>query len=340
MASQIMLREPSLETDPDGNLQLRWENTVNTPIVSASWLGNGQAVAGVYTLVVDTTGAAAVDITAADAKNPWAATGIPITADGSTQNDDVLPGVGIVFSATASTGWTGKISIGATMDSGGVTADRLNVGIVEAGDTSTARRIAAVNVGDEDSAQTNVYALPGFYLDGPGVELYVAELKLHPDPSRHGSAVAGDFEITFADYQSGTSPKTVDVYVDGTKAIEDAKLDGVTAYYYGSGNGYVDAADKLVGLSIILANDPGDPSAKTFDLYVREGSSWCELADDSGGSPGTWGAGPLELTESGEVAGLITPAGFAYFHHRLNLPVGASPGALRLFTIRVRGLTI
>jgi hypothetical protein len=335
-----MLRDPSAAGSADGNLQLRFENTVNTPVVSVAWLGNGQAVAGEYTLVVDASGSPEVAITAADSKNPWVTTGVAITADGSTRNDGALPGVGIVFSASSSTGWTAKITIGAYMDGSAVVSDRLNIGIVEAGDTSTARRIAAVNVGDEDSAETKVYALPGFYLDGVDPDLFVAELALHPEPTRHAGAVSGDYAITFADYNAGASPKTVDVYVDGTKAIEDAKLDGSTAYYYGSGNGYVDAADKLAGLSITLANDPGDPTAKTFDLYVRDGYAWCELADDSGGSPGTWGAGPITLTESGEVSGVVTPAGTAYFHHRANLPAGASPGALRLFTLRVRGLTI
>lgn len=152
----------------------------------------------------------------------------------------------------------------------------------------------------------------------------------HPDGAGGGDELVAPFRPQGAD----------DVYVGGVKAIEDAKLDGSTAYYYGSGNGYVDAVDKLAGLSLILALDPGDPSAKSFTLHVRDGFAWCELADDNAGSPGTWTAGPITLTEAGENAGIITPAGTAYFHHRVNIPAGASPGALRLFTLRVRGLTI
>lgn len=331
-----MLRDASAPADADANLQLRFENTVNTPILSVTWLGNGQAVAGQYDLEV--VAGPAVDITCAHAKNPWQDTGVSITADDATVCKDVIPGVGIVFSSSAAAGWEGRITVGAYMNSSATVADRLNVGIVEAGDTSTQRRIAAVNVGDQDSAETEVYSLPGFYLDGASVEDFVSALKCHSDPTRHDIATAGDYTITFSGYAAGP-PQTVDVLVDAVKTIEDGEMDGSTLYEHGQ-TGYIDVVDGFEGLGIVFANAPGDPSALSWTLYVRNGHELVEFAPDVAGSPGAWTSGPLTLTESGESSGVITPSGVAYFWVRTNLPGGETPGDLRLFNIRARGLTI
>ena len=337
MSSQIILRDAAAPADPDSNLLLRWENTVNTPLVSASYLDNGEAVAGVYTIVG--ASASTVNITAEDPKNELIGLGISVTADDVTVNKDVLAGVGLVFSSSLATGWTAKISIGALMATDGGTTARLNVGIVEAGSISTQRRIAAVNVGSEDSAETEAYGLPGVFIEGTDVELFVKALTNHSSPSRHALATPADLALTFADYQTGP-PQTADLYVDATKAIEDAQMDGAELYEHGSGNGYIDAADKLKGLGIIFMDAPGDPSAKSFTAHVRGSYDWYEFAEDVAGSPGTWQAGPLTLTEDGELAGVITASGTAYFWVRVNVPLSATPGDMRLCNIRVRGLSI
>jgi hypothetical protein len=264
-----------------------------------------------------------------------------VTADDATVNKDVVPGVGIVFSSSSASGWTAKVSVGGFMDSGGSVATRFNVGTIEAGNMSTQRRIAAVNVGSEDSSTTEVYALPGLYIGGTDVDEYIAFLKNHTDPSRHALATPGDYVITFQDYQSGT-PDTADVYVnkDGggdVKCIEDADLDE-TLYQYGV-SGYIDGNDALPGMAISIY-DNGDPTSKTFTVYVREGDDWIEFAPDVTGSPGTWQAGPLTLTESGETAGTITASGYAFFWVRVNVPLSASPGDMRFAMLRSRGLTV
>lgn len=337
MSSEIILRDAAAPADPDSNLRLRFENTVNAPILSVSWLGNGEAVAGVYTIVG--ASASTVDITADDPKNELVGLAIPVTADDATVNDDVLAGVGIVFSSSLAVGWTAKISVGALMATDGGTSQRLNAGIGLAGAMSTQRRIAAVNVGSEDSAQTEVYGLPGFFVEGSDVENFIASIKNHSAITRHDLATPGDFVITFQDPQTGP-PQKADVYVDAVKAIEDAKFDGAELYEHGTGNGYIDAADKLKGLGIVFALDPGDPTSKTFTLHVRGSHDWIEFAPDVAGSPGTWQAGPLTLTESGEVSGVITASGTAYFWIRYNVPSAASPGDMRMATFRVRGLSI
>lgn len=339
MSSEIQFRDAGAPTDPDASLLLRFENTINLPIVSAAWLDNGEAIAGDYTIAA--VSASAVDVTPQDSKNEHGGASLGVIADGATINKNVLPGVGLVFSASLANGWTAKVSIGALMDSGGTTSRRFNVGTVEAGAMSTQRQIAARNVGSEDSTSTEVYALPGFFVDGSGVEEYIKFIKNHTDPGRHALATPGDYVITFANYIAG-SPDTVDVYVnkDGggaNKAIEDAKLDE-TMYQYGIA-GYIDGGDYLPGMAIaLLAN--GDPTSKTFTIHVREGDDWVEFAPDSSGSPGTWQSGPLTLTELGQTTGTITASGHALFWIRVNVPGSADPGDMRMVNLRARGLTV
>jgi len=339
MSSEIQFRDASAPTDPDASLLLRWENTINTPIVSATWLDNGEAVAGAYTIAA--TSGSTVNVTAEDSKNELVVSGKSVVADGATANRDVLPGVSIVFSASLANGWTAKMSVGALMDSGGTTSQRLNVGTVESGEFSTQRRIAARNVGDEDSTETAVYALPGFFISGTSVADYVKILKNHTDPARHALLTPGDYVVTFADYVNA-AVDTADVYVNkngggANKAIEDAKLDE-TLYQYGVA-GYIDGGDYLPGLGIaFFAN--GDPTAKTFTIHARDGDDWIEFAPDSGGAPGTWQSGPLTLTELGETSGTITQGGHAYFWIRVNVPDATDPGNMRLVNLRARGLTV
>ena len=121
------------------------------------------------------------------------------------------------------------------------------------------------------------------------------------------------------------------------KAIEDAELDE-TLYQYGVAR-YIDGADALPGLSIaLLAN--GDPTTKTFTVHVREGDDWVEFAPDVTGSPGSWQSGPLTLTQDGKTTGTVEASGVCYFWIRLNIPLSAAPGLMRMAMLRARGLTV
>ena len=334
MSSQIIIRDAAAPTDPNSNLQFRWENTVSTPVNSATWLDDGEAFSDVYT--VTATSATAVNVTADDPKNDVVGTGINVVADGATVNYGVVPGIGIVFSSSLANGWTSKFGIGALMDTGGATSDRLNVGIVESGDMSTQRRCVAYNVGSEASAESEVVALPGHFLED-NAQPWIKKLDNHTNPARHASATEDDLDITYSGFVGG-SPDTADVLVDGVKTIEDAELDGQTLYQHGV-PGYIDAQDKFKGMGVIFEAN-GDPSAQTHTYHVRKGYESVEFAPDVTGSPGTWQSGPLTLTESGEVTGTITASGYAHFWVRMNVADSESPGDRRLYNLRARGLTV
>lgn len=340
MSSQIILSDASAPADPDYYLLDRWENTVNTPLVDVEYLDDGEGISDFYTVAA--VSGSAVDVTAEDTKNPFVGSAISVTADGSTWNYGVIPGFRIKFNASLANGWTGVIGLGCLVSSGGALTDRFNVGVIQAGTNSTQRKIAALNVGTETSADTAIYALPGFYLED-SAQPWVTRLAHHTSTARHASATEGTYVITSSDYQSG-SPDTADIYVnkDGggaVLAIEDAKLDGSELYEHGSANGYSDANDALPGMGIILAAN-GNPTSQTWTYHVRTGYSWVELAPDVVGSPGTWQAPPLTITESGETTGTVTASGYGLFWFRLNLPSGATPGDRRLITLRARGLTV
>jgi len=166
--------------------------------------------------------------------------------------------------------------------------------------------------------------------------------RLRLGPVLVGLAVAVCAGQTIWSQLPAGPPETADVYVDdgggAVKCIEDAKLDG-TLYQHGV-SGYIDGADALRGLGIAFVVDPGDPTSKTFTLHVRDSSAWLEFAPDVSGSPGTWSSGPLTLTETDEVSGVITPSGQVHFWVRSVVPDSASPGDMRLHVYRVRGLTV
>lgn len=346
MPSEIQLRAADMVGDPDGNLYLRWENTINAPIVSATDRANGQGVSDTYELTFTVSGGSVICdvVCGTEGKNPYAGLGKAVVADGVTPNVSLIPGVSIVISASVSTGWEAVVSYGAKMTSGGVTTDYLNVGRTIAGESSTQRRIAAVNVGDADSGDTTVDSVPSSYWKQTGAGDIVDLVDNDTDDTREHTAAAGEYEVTFQNWQDGGGGyKIADVYVDGPqgsgKAIESALFDGSTRYQYGV-TGYDNSADLLQGLSLILADSTDDPSAVTVTVVVADGDQWVELAPDDSGSPGAWQAGPLELTELGEADGTITAGGSCYFWQRWTLPDDATPGDLRQWRPSLRGITV
>jgi hypothetical protein len=336
MSSEIMLRDASAPADPNANLLVRFENTINAPILSVVPLYNGQAVAGVYTVVA--LDGSSVTVTAEDPKNELVGASKTVIADGATVNKNTIGGLGIVFSGGLAAGWTAVVAVGALQAVGGATSPRLNIGIVLADSLSTQRRLTAVNIGTESSAETSIVPLPGFIAVGSNVHTTIVKLTNHSDIAREELAVPDDLVVTFQDYQPG-AVDTADVYVDGVKAIEDAKLDGSTLYQYGK-VGYIDGVDKFKGLGIVFASGMGDPTSRTFTIHIREGYEWIEFAPDVAGSPGTWVAGSLTLTESGQPTGVITAAGAVNFWFRSNVPLSAAPGDMKMSNLRVRGLTV
>jgi hypothetical protein len=340
-AAEIDLRYPSQAGSAIGSLGLRFANLINDPIVSATALDNGQEVSDVYNLLFHVNGGVTCDVTAGP-HNPYAQTGAAVTADDVTVNYNLVPGVGIVVDDTVADGDRARVSIGAYMTAGGAVTPILGVGITEAGATSPDQKISAVNIGDRDAADCEVIALPGFYFTPAGAQAFVHLIDNHSSETREALADTATKTITFVNWgDAGGGKKKADIMVGGSLAVNDAVFDGVTRYEHGH-SAYDDSADRLKGLSIILADTTADPTSTTVTLTIDGDSyEWVELAQDLSGSPGRFAPqAAVILTESGKSAGTITQSNQADFWHRWALPTTAGLGDIRLWNPRIKGATI
>lgn len=347
MSAELHFWHPSYLTAAKGCLTWRHVNTLNAPVVSSNWLGNGAAIADVYELVFSKAGSvvsATVDALIHGAKNPYRnMTGVTVIADGTTPNVFLVPGVALVISASTDTGWRARVAVGNFLDDTGAWEKFFGYGIVEEGSASTAQRVALRNVGSDAGANTAIYSCPGLYWSGTNGDAIIRSIGPHTNPARHKLATAGTYTITFADFKdapSGSGKKSCDVLVNGQLAVNDAEMDGVTVYQYGV-TGYDDVADRLRGLHIRLQDTAANPVGITITLTVAaSGYTFCEFAPDVGGAPGTFSYQDLALTEPGQPTGTISPGGAAFFWHRFAVPEGAGPGPIRLATPSARCLSI
>lgn len=340
MSANLMLRYPSQATSSDGNLTARYKNTTNTPIVSMTWLANGQAIAGTYVLTFTKSGTVTVDVSAtgdgASSRNPWDRSGLSVTADGSTVNKDIIPGLGIVVSASTDTGWAAKITVGNYLSGAAAEDEVLEFEVIVAGSTSSDRQVACRNIGTETAQGVTIYALPGFYFDGVGAESFISTIQPHSSPTYHkGASVEKSVTITFTNWGDDipSGKKKADILVDGSTCVSSALFDGATVYEYGVA-GYDSSANLLQGLGIRLPDTTSDPTSASITLAIRAGYTWIELAPDNSGSAGSWATSDLSL-------GDIPAASHELFWIRCAVPSAATPDdPCRMVNVRARGLSI
>jgi len=346
MPADLQLWHPDNLGAAKGKLLFRHVNMLNTPITSSAW-NDGPAIADVYELIFTKVGAAVtatIEALIGGIKNPYHDTtsGRPVTADGSTPNTALIPGLNLVVSASVDTGWKARVAVGNFLDDDGSYEAFLAFGIVDSGTATAGVRVARKNVGDADAMSVVEYPLPGLYYHGTGFDTFIVKIAPHWNPARHDLAAAGTYTITFSDWKdAGGGKKSADVKVGGVVAIQDAIFDGSTIYGYGDGIGYDDGLDLLQGLQITLADTTADPTAVSITLVVlTDGAAYVEYAPDASGSPGVWAHQDLTLTESGQPSGTIRAGMAAYFHVRVNVPDAALAAAMRQVVTRARGKTV
>lgn len=340
MGAELDLRWASQASSSVGSLGVRFYNSSGTPVVSADRrdlgegsyvLGqyNGQLIADTYTL--DFTTGPQVAVTAGmGSKNPWHnATPVSITADDATVHYGIIPGLGLVFSSGTANGNQAIVTVGAYLSSGGVDTNALNFGTLYNDGERTAFRAAVVNSGDATAGTVQLIPLPAGYYYGTDAESIICRVGPHSSDTRAKMAQVTSYTITFDTWTNQGSYYTANVNVGGSLCIATAKFDGETVYEYGSGNGYVDATDRLKGWQIVFAKTSTDPTAKTLTFVSAEGWTYATVAEDSDGAAISFGAGPLNL-------GDIDPTDAVYCWLATTLPEGLSKGAMRLWTPRFR----
>lgn len=324
-------------------------NVVGTPLISVAKAGNGLQRSGLWTLAFNTVvpGVSAVCVVTCDAPHdPSISTGVAVALDGTTVHKGVIEGLGLVFSSSGSfnSSWTGKVYYGEFHD----VADNsdnatLNAGIVVAGASSSAKRIACRNDGGDQAASCTVRVVNGVRnvpLSGtPIVSIDYTDVSQAPNMSP-------GYLMTFANKVTGP-PATIDVLIDGgTFDIQrldtgdvfpggaGVPMDGTTVLLFLSGS--------LAGLRFVLASSTANTDQER--LYVSDGARLWKIAPDLGGSPGTYqpATTALQLTEDGgSTPGQLLPSNTAFFWTQLvTLGTDSPVGNERFTRFIVEGLGV
>lgn len=326
-------------------------NTVGTPLVSIAKAGDGRQRAGFWTLTftdVVPSVSAKVVVASDDPHDPSRnASGVTIALDGTTIHTQVIKGLGIVFSSSASfTGaWTARAYYGGYYNTGDATEQSVTrAGTVEAGSDSTEKRIACRNDGADLSATSTVRAVNGVYFEEvAGTPLVSIDYTEVPATANF----APGYLLTFANKNTAPTPDVIDVLIDGL-TYDVKRIDTGVAFPGGAGVPIDSAtvlewtAGPLTGVRFVLfASTANSDQARVF---VSDGARLVKIAPDLSGSPGVYQAAstPLQLTEDGGlVNGEVGPSNTAFFWTKVSTQVSDSPvGNERHWRFVTRGLSV
>jgi len=315
-----------------------WRNITGTPIISVTPNGEGNLIAGIYTITFATgsvtpgTNANAL-VSCDDPHNPNInQSGITVSLDGSTAANNVIQGLNIVFSDSSSfaENWEAKIYVGSYWKSS--TSEEISVTCLhaqDAGVTTDGERLCLKNDGTTVAIDCSVMVVNKARFKNTNQRVFksLTQRQYNPtaDDNNNGASV------TLANFQTGT-PNTVDLLVGGVGYnMTDLntgnqhnngaalKADGVTPYMFNAGT-------KYQGIVIVLDANIAS-SGPTATLWISDGAQFIELAPDVSGAAGTWqnGTTKLTLTEDGKTSGEISAGGAAFFWFRFKSGGTATP---------------
>lgn len=308
---------------------VRATNGTGTPVVSAVDSGTGESIADIYTLAFDTVIAgtsANVTLGTQSPNNKYKGRTRAIALDGVTVHKDVIPGVGIVFSANVGflNTWTATIYVGTWLG----TFDAFGAG---AGVPTAGERVRVQNNGtgivSGAKAQLEKRALLRRHTGNA-----LASIKPFADGATvklvGGTNQVTNYALTIANIAGAGAGKTCDLAIDGVTfgaaSLRDlstgAAVSGVGLKAV-AGQSYRVLTGALTDLefSVDPACANGDRANVTIWL-----DSFVEIAPDVAGVEGAYGAGDCVLTEAGQAAGVITVNGYAYFWRRTTVPAGGN----------------
>jgi hypothetical protein len=311
---------------------VRFSNTTGTPLASASDLADGEALADIYSLAISGVvgGAGTVTVGTDAPNNPYkgrVANGVLL--DGVTVYRNIIPGVGLVFSATSANGNVAQVKVGVYFG----TFDSFGVG---AGVPSAATRHRVVNTGSGavSGAQVSLKTQAVMYKKtGNALQL----VRPFADGADEKTAGGGSertmpYALSISNTSGAGSARIADLSVDGV-AVPAGQLTDVSAGVDVSGVGlkainpaYIyrfKAPHALEGLEFAL--DAACANGDIANILIFP-SRHVQIAREVGGSPDAadWGTDPVILTQAGQAAGIIQPAGEAFYYSRILVPNGAS----------------
>jgi hypothetical protein len=307
----------------------RFANTSGTMLASAADNGSGEALADEYSLVASAVsgGTGTITVQTLSPNNPYkgrVATGVAL--DGATVYTNIIPGVNLVFANTTANTNASTVFVGVYAG----TFDAFGVG---AGTPSTPVRHKVVNDGTgavaNAKAQCRTQAIQ--YKKTGSVFAYVRPFADGATEKQQGSGSTRTmpYALSITGTAGAGSAKTANLLVDGVVLGAATILDLSTGTSV-SGTGlkaispaypYRITSGPLTGLEFAL--DPNCANGDIANVLIFP-SRYVQIAPDAvGGVPGTWGTTDVVLTQSGQAAGVIQPAGEAYYHTRIVVPAGA-----------------
>jgi hypothetical protein len=320
-------------------VDLRYTNAESL-ITSATLNETGRAIADVYTLTLSavvlgapSTGTITVDTDDGSGKGPYEQVFTGVLLDNSTTRSDIVPGVDLKFSNSGSlaNGWSSVVYVGffagilqagnplGTVEDWSSGVDDPGTTAGAAGDPGFVGKFLVVNTGAEAVANAQLVFRPRAVLVNRQTPFGFKSIEVVDDTPTERADPDGTIRpitFTFANLDAAASPDEIDVRMDegsGAATFDVRNLDTATdltstQLLMDEATRYQirEAGAKLQGLVFTLASTATNGSEENVLAFNKR---HVEFALDVAGTPGTWGTGPLTLTQSGESAGTIQPAG-------------------------------
>lgn len=332
-------------------VSLSSRNVTGSPLASASLVESGEAGSNVtpcgvfrFEMETDTTVSIAA-VSPYDLKSVALFTGTrTVTADGATENLNLLPGVSVVLSSSAVAGDAFEIGIGCYWDAvSSVWVRAMPLDVAFTGLTGDARSIVAENI--SGSVQSNCFVIVTNAMWIANGQTAIRPFQAFRQTGLLNPVAHADLlgeAVTFDDLVEGT-PNTISILVDGSAidvwdVTNDAliadgvglKCDGSTVYRFD------DTTDYRSG-EFILSEDVSETDTAT--IYVSDGGEFVEISDTVNAYvAGTTG---VYLTSSGAPEGVVSEDDTVAFNLRLSAPEAKTTAMnQRLFSVRLSSVGI
>ena len=307
---------------------VRAVNDTGTLLVSAASANTGEELADEYTLVLSSVsaGSGTITVTAASPNNPFGGRVVSsVLLDGTTARKDIVPGVSLTFTSGSSNGHSSTVFVGValgTFDSAGV----------EAGVPSAGVRHKVVNNGDttvngaKARLLTQAILVKKTGLVFSDIESFAVGAT---EKVAVGTARTSPYQISVSSTSGSGAGKVVNLLIDGA-AFPSNSIRDLTTNALSNGSSlkavspdypYLVISGPLTGLQFSL-----NPAATTGDSanVLIFPSRYVQIAPDVSGAEGTYNVTDVNLTESGQSAGVITAGHAAYYWVRVVVPQSAA----------------
>lgn len=309
----------------------RLTNNVGTPVVSAVANGDGRAIADVYTLSfsdVDAGVDAQVLVQASSPNNPYHGESFAVNLDDVTEYTEIIPGITLIFDNNGGflNTWQATVNVGEFLG----TFDAFGGG---AGVPSAGVRHRVENDGTGAVSAAKATLLPIAKWVKKTGDVFEA-VRTFAEGAVEKVAGGGSNQITpyliSIDNVAGVgAAKTCRVSVDGVPLGADTlrdlstgvSQDGTGVKAISPGHYYRVILGDLTGLEFAIAANVVDGDEANVLIFA---SRFIQIASDVAGVAGAYGTVDITLTQAGQAAGVIQPAGTAFFWRRVLVPAGGN----------------